>query len=49
MRVDLLEKGAEEGVFDAGRFSVRVRRAGYRLACCRDLFVHHFGSNLVEA
>jgi GT2 family glycosyltransferase len=48
-RVELLEQGAEEGLFDAGRFSARVRRAGYRLACCRDLFVHHFGSNLVEA
>jgi GT2 family glycosyltransferase len=26
--------------------SDRVRRAGYRLACCRDLFVHHFGSRI---
>jgi hypothetical protein len=45
----VLEKGTEEGVFDASRFSLRGRQAGYRLACCRDLFVHHFGGNLIEA
>ena len=27
----------------------RVRRAGYRLACCRDLYVHHAGSRVVPA
>lgn len=30
--------------FDAEGLSRRVRAAGYRLACCRDLFVHSFGS-----
>ena len=25
----------------------RVRRAGYRLACCRDLYVHHAGSRVI--
>jgi GT2 family glycosyltransferase len=47
-RVDVVEKGMEEGIFDAGRFSSRIRRAGYRLACCRDMYVHHFGSNLLN-
>jgi GT2 family glycosyltransferase len=46
--VGLHEKGAEDAVFDATRFSERVRRTGYRLACCRDLYVHHFGSNLLS-
>lgn len=41
----LLDDQAEAGVFDADRLSVRVRRAGHRLGCCRDLFVHHFGSH----
>jgi GT2 family glycosyltransferase len=47
-RIELLNKGAENGVFDGARFSASVRRAGYRLACCRDLYVHHFGANLRE-
>lgn len=41
----ILDDQQETGVFDAGRLSARVRRAGYRLGCCRDLFVHHFGSH----
>jgi GT2 family glycosyltransferase len=32
------------GVFDTDGLCARVRQAGYTLACCRDLFVHHFGS-----
>lgn len=30
--------------FDADQLGLRLRRAGIRLACCNDLFVHHFGS-----
>jgi GT2 family glycosyltransferase len=47
-RVELMEKESMEGVFDAARFCLLARRAGYRLGCCRDLYVHHFGSNLLE-
>jgi GT2 family glycosyltransferase len=36
----------EEGIFDADRFSRQVRQTGHRLACCRDLFVHHWGSRV---
>ncbi len=32
------------GFFDLRDLSCRVVQAGYRLACCRDLFLHHFGS-----
>jgi GT2 family glycosyltransferase len=41
--VSLLDEGQEEAVLDGARLSARVRRAGNRLTCCRDLFVHHFG------
>jgi GT2 family glycosyltransferase len=47
-RADFLEKGFEEGILDAGRLSARVHQAGYRLACCRDMYVHHFGANLLQ-
>ncbi|MFO0929430.1 MAG: hypothetical protein U0736_20775 [Gemmataceae bacterium] len=46
--VPLLETGAEDGTFDEQRFATRVRQAGFHLACCGDLFVHHFGSSLLE-
>lgn len=45
-KVGLFEEGAAPGVFDANAVSWKVRHAGYRLACCRDLFVHHFGSRV---
>ena len=36
--------GAPLHFFDAEALSRRVYEAGFRLACCRDLFVHSFGS-----
>jgi O-antigen biosynthesis protein len=44
--VPLIKKGEIDGVFDADAVSHAVRLAGYRLAVCRDLYVHHFGSHL---
>jgi GT2 family glycosyltransferase len=38
-----LDDAAGLGPFDTDALSQRVRRAGYTLACCKDLFVHHFG------
>ena len=32
------------GLFDTDELSVKARRAGFTLVCCKDLFVHHFGS-----
>jgi GT2 family glycosyltransferase len=32
------------GLFDTDVLSARARQAGYTLAVCRDLFVHHFGT-----
>jgi GT2 family glycosyltransferase len=42
----LLDDADEAGIFDATKLSLQVRRAGYRLACCKDLFVHHFGTRV---
>jgi GT2 family glycosyltransferase len=44
--VPLLWEGEDGGDFDADAVSLKVRDAGYRLAVCRDLYVHHFGSHL---
>jgi GT2 family glycosyltransferase len=32
------------GLFDTDILSAKARQAGFTLACCRDLFVHHFGT-----
>src|SRR5205807_2079359 len=32
------------GLFDTDLLSQKARQAGYTLAVCRDLFVHHFGT-----
>jgi GT2 family glycosyltransferase len=32
------------GFFDTITLSQRVRQGGYRLVCCQDAYVHHFGS-----
>jgi hypothetical protein len=47
-----------DALFDFGRLadagsaylkailSARARQPGYMLACCRDLYIHHFGSRI---
>jgi GT2 family glycosyltransferase len=32
------------GLFDTDLLSQRARQAGFTLACCRDLYIHHFGT-----
>jgi len=46
-KVSFFDEQAEKGLFDAGALCSRMRQAGYYLACCRDLYIHHFGSRLL--
>lgn len=39
-----LDPWTDLGLFDTDILSSKARQAGYTLACCRDLFVHHFGA-----
>ncbi len=39
-----LEKWTDLSLFDTDILSTKVRQAGFTLACCRDLFIHHFGT-----
>jgi hypothetical protein len=34
------------GLFDTDVLSLKARQAGFKLACARDLFIHHFGSRI---
>jgi GT2 family glycosyltransferase len=43
-RIGPLDKAVELGVFDFPVLTRKAREAGFTLACCRDLFVHHFGT-----
>lgn len=45
-QVSFFDERADRGIFDADALGRRVRQAGYRLVCCRDLYIHHFGSRL---
>jgi O-antigen biosynthesis protein len=45
-KVPMFDEKWEAGVFNADAFGWKVRQAGYRLALCRDLFMHHFGSRV---
>ena len=41
---DKAATGSKPRFFDQDLLGSRVRQAGFLLACCHDLFVHHFGS-----
>jgi GT2 family glycosyltransferase len=45
-KVGFFDDQSEKGLFDADALCLRMRRAGYHLACCGDLFIHNFGTRL---
>jgi GT2 family glycosyltransferase len=48
-KIDWADASTPFGAIDGDLLSEKVRAAGYRLVCCRDLFLHHFGSRLFAA
>ena len=43
-RVGELDESFEVGMFEDDDFSLRLRRAGYRVLAAEDCFIHHFGN-----
>jgi GT2 family glycosyltransferase len=43
-KIGPLGKWSDLALFDSDILSAKARQAGYSLAVCRDLFVHHFGT-----
>ena len=42
-RVGLLDERYRVGMFEDDDYSLAVKRAGYKLVCAEDVFIHHFG------
>jgi GT2 family glycosyltransferase len=43
-RIGHLREHSDLALFDTDILSSKARKAGFTLACCKDLFVHHFGT-----
>jgi GT2 family glycosyltransferase len=43
-RIGSLDQWTDLSLFDTDILSAKAKQAGYTLAVCRDLFVHHFGA-----
>jgi GT2 family glycosyltransferase len=43
-RIGSLEQWSDFSLFDTDILSMKARQEGLTLACCRDLFIHHFGT-----
>ena len=45
-RIGHLRESAELGLFDSEWLCKSARQVGFTLACCNDVFVHHFGTRI---
>jgi len=43
-RIGKLDERYGMGMFEDDDFSLRIRQAGYKLICIKDVFIHHFGN-----
>src|SRR5262249_37088753 len=43
-KIGPLEKWTDLSLFDTDILSAKARQAGFIISCCRDLFIHHFGT-----
>ena len=43
-KVGFLDESFGVGMFEDDDYCLRVKRAGYKLLCAEDVFIHHFGS-----
>ncbi|MEH7526767.1 glycosyltransferase, partial [Bacillus sp. JJ1503] len=43
-KIGLLDEMFTPGNFEDDDYSVRIRKAGYKLLLCKDTFIHHYGS-----
>lgn len=41
-----LDEWSDLSLFDSDILSSKAHQAGYSLAVCRDLFLHHFGTHV---
>ncbi|SHH00357.1 glycosyltransferase family 2 protein [Tepidibacter thalassicus] len=42
--IGYLDENFKFGMFEDDDFSYRVKKAGYEIACAKDVFIHHYGS-----
>ena len=45
-RIGHLRESGDLGLFDTDSLCAKARQAGFQLAVCKDLFVHHFGTRI---
>jgi GT2 family glycosyltransferase len=43
-RIGHLREAGDLALFDTDILSAKARQAGFTLACCKDLYIHHFGT-----